>query len=216
MDAFDPRHGTRKGYAAGCREQCCRDATARYQRGRDYDKLRGLERTVPIVGAQRRVQALQRLGWSAEYMSKRLGKCRAWLQMMVKHNQSGRIYRRNHEAVAALYDELSMTLGPSRITRMRAEKAGYLPPLAWDDDRIDDPTYTPKLRQELHRSHNDVDEAVVLRILNGEVLPATVAEKGEVLRRWVARGGTLKDMCRRQGWKQGRYYVDREQQSEAS
>lgn len=32
LDPDDPRHHTEKGYSAGCRQQCCKDAHTKYNR----------------------------------------------------------------------------------------------------------------------------------------------------------------------------------------
>lgn len=145
MTPDDQRHGTHAGHVAGCREQCCRDAAARYERGRQWDRLSGRPRTVPTLGARRRINALQAIGWSAEDLSARLGHSRAWLNMTVNHNRSGVMYRRNFELIDDLYRELCMTFGPSRITASRAAAKGWAPPLAWDD--IDDPNEKPGVRK---------------------------------------------------------------------
>ncbi|WP_051913237.1 hypothetical protein [Kutzneria albida] len=49
------------------------------------------------------------------------------------------------QSIAALYDQLSMTCGPHARTRELAEQAGWPPPLAWDDDTIDNPSAQPDL-----------------------------------------------------------------------
>ena len=45
-----------------------------------------------------------------------------------------------HDRIADAYDELSMRQGPS----VRNRRLGYPPPLAWDDETIDDPRARPK------------------------------------------------------------------------
>ena len=186
------RHGTRAGYSAGCRCDECRAATARYERGRQWDILRGQQRTVPTIGARRRIEALQALGWSAEALSRRLGFSRAWLNMTLRCE---RIYRRNHDLIAALYDDLSMTLPPqTKCTdrqRAYARKKGWAVPLAWNDETIDDPTARPHGTREA-RSRHDLDPVVVERVLAGDRdQPVTRAERHEVIRRWPGSIGAL-------------------------
>lgn len=195
MMADDPRHGANAGYVAGCRERCCRDAAARYQRGIEWDHLNGRRRTVPIVGAERRIEALQALGWSLEELSIRAGKSRAWLHVTINANRSGMIYRRNHDLIAALYDELSMTLPNTRFAareRNRARRKGFRPPLAWDEDNIDNPDARPRGAANGKRK-TDVDPVAVERAMAGDRIQLTRDERYEV----VAR---LRNMGRSHGW----------------
>lgn len=190
MSPDDPRHGANAGYVAGCRDQCCRDAAARYERGISWDHLQGKRRKVPILGARRRIQALLAIGWSMEDMSRRVGKSRAWIHVTINANQSGLIYRRNFDIIAALYEELSMTLPPeTRCTgrqRAWARRNGFAPPLAWDN--IDDPNEQPRLSREHVRRMDDYDPVVVERILAGDRLEPSVAERRAVVERLWTRG----------------------------
>lgn len=64
------------------------------------------------------------------------------------------------------------------------------------------PTRIPRNR------HDDVDEVVILRILQGDptVAPAaTLAERRAVVAAWSARGRPLSDLARLTGWKPERY-----------
>lgn len=144
MSPDDPRHGTYAGYQAGCHDACCRSAAADYQRRRYLDhQVLGLPpRCVDPTGSRRRIHALQRIGWSAEALSARLGHSRAWLNVTLNRDASRGINQTTAAAITALYEELCMTPGPSDITRRRAIAAGWAPPLAWDD--IDDPAEQPK------------------------------------------------------------------------
>ena len=79
---------------------------------------------------------------------------------------------------------------------------GYAPPLAWDD--IDDPTEMPR---GLVNSRDDdgIDPVVVDRLLAGERVRSTNAEKVEAMRRWTREGGSEKALCDMHGWRAGRY-----------
>lgn len=48
-----------------------------------------------------------------------------------------------HNRMRAVYDELSTVAGPCRVTAGVARGRGYAPPLAWDDESIDDPASQP-------------------------------------------------------------------------
>lgn len=196
MRTDDPRHGTYAGYNAGCRLQCCRDAAARYQRGLDWDRHNGITRTVPVVGSRRRLEALMALGWYSEELSQMLGYSRAWLNVITRGD--GPIYLRNARKIADLYDRLSMQLPPEHKWRGRqramARRKGWAVPLAWDDDTIDDPAAKPRGGS----AKAGVDPVVVERILAGDWrLPATRAERAEVIRRW---SGSLNELARLTHW----------------
>lgn len=95
------------------------------------------ETFVPALGARRRIRALIAMGWTHELMHAHSG-----VRTAVTLNQAGEwITVRKHRQIAAMYEQLSMTPGPSSLSRARAARRGYAPPLAWDD--IDDPRETP-------------------------------------------------------------------------
>ena len=56
-----------------------------------------------------------------------------------------RLAARKHRAVTRVYDELWDTPGPSEAGRRRSRARGCPPPMAWDDDTIDDPRAVPDL-----------------------------------------------------------------------
>lgn len=106
------------------------------------------------------------------------------------------------EAVKRAYDALSMTPGPSSLTAARAKKAGWLPPLAWEDidagilateDTPADDTY--------------IDHAAIERVLAGDYrIPTTPAERAVIVQRWVALGRTVNELERATGWRPSRYW----------
>lgn len=92
------------------------------------------------TGTARRIRALLAIGWTHEHLHAATGIA---TRRHVKGDK-GRVTRRTHEAIAGLYDRLSMTPGPSEQNRARARRLGWVPPLAWDDELIDDPTARPR------------------------------------------------------------------------
>lgn len=94
-------------------------------------------------GTTRRLQALVAIGHTQSALARRLD--------VVETNATALFFGRRQvtagraRQVAALYDQLSMTPGESERARRRAERLGWLPPLAWDDDTLDDPTAVPAL-----------------------------------------------------------------------
>lgn len=142
------------------------------------------KRRVSILGARRRIQALLAIGWTHDEMHKRSG-----IRTAVKlHSDADTIALSAHHKIAALYDELAMTPGGNTRTQNRARAAGYPPPLAWDDDTIDDPAAQPTGMKE-PRYGVGMDEAAILRRMNGDL---TVQLRGgeaiEVVRRLTAAG----------------------------
>jgi transcriptional regulator with XRE-family HTH domain len=110
---------------------------------------------VSAVGVRRRLRALVAAGWSQRKLAERLG--------ILPGNFTGTIRRARCTAatvrsVRALYDELALTRPPEdtwrdRIAASRARNyaaaRGWQPPLWWDEDWIDDPSFDPLFADEL-------------------------------------------------------------------
>lgn len=211
MSPDDQRHGTVAGYnRIPCRESCCRDAMARYRRGREWDVMSGRPRVINATGTRRRLEALMWLGWSRATIGSRAG---IGATNMTRLRNAPTVTSATAARIARVFDELSMTLPPNTQAaanvRNLARRRGYLPPLAWDD--IDDPAERPACTTG-HRRKDDIDDVVVERVLAGERLSTSLAEKHEITRRWTARGRSLNELERVTGWKSDRY-TDREEAS---
>lgn len=102
---------------------------------------RDSHRGVDSTGTRRRVQALAWMGWPCAEIARRAGTTRSTLATLILPTRqiSYALARR----VAAVYDDLSMTPGPSRGAAAKARQHGFAPPLAWDDDTIDNPKRRP-------------------------------------------------------------------------
>jgi hypothetical protein len=109
---------------------------------------------VPFVGTRRRLQALVATGWSIGQISARTGLDRQRLDGAINGRD---IVQSTADAVNAAYDELWNQAPPQsnqreRIavsrSRKRAALNGWAPPMAWDDDSIDDPNATPDLGEQ--------------------------------------------------------------------
>lgn len=171
----DPRHGTTRGYHAGCRDDCCRRAiNAAAKRGRIERQL-GHYRRVPAIGTRRRLQALACMGWSQREVLRRAGYGRGFIDHI---NRSTWLNKPTAAKFARLYDELSGTVGPSTWSRTYAQQAGWAPPIAWDDDTIDDPDAQP-WRDEI-ATHAARRAAVIedtRELLSWGVPPDEIAER---------------------------------------
>jgi hypothetical protein len=218
LTADDPRHGTTRGYHAGCHEPCCRDAMTRREKYLKLLRHRGMQTSVPACGAQRRIQALMWAGWSATDISTAAGWSHRNAVHRILKGQKGKptvwLERKTHDAVAAVFRDLWAKTPTSKYagrTATAARAKGYLSALAWDD--IDDPDEQPNVGTlsptrvadggYARQDRDDIDEVVVTRILGGDWrLRSTVAEKCAVVARWT---GTLGELERLTGWKPERY-----------
>lgn len=205
MSPDDPRHGTRKGYWAHRRagEQACEPCLIGNNRHHKLFLLGRVGRYVDPTGTRRRIEALVCLGWSFADLGEATGHSKNWTQELMR---SARVHQDTAAAVAAIYDRLSMTLAPENgyrgRTRNLAQRRGYQPPLAWDEQSIDDPNAVPYSFTKEDADDADYDEVVVDRILSGDYrLPATRTERLEVIRRWERAGAwSLNELERRTGW----------------
>lgn len=127
--------------------QPCRTARARAMRlYRKRRKLLGGQHLMTdATGTKRRIQALSALGWSTVVLGQRLGKLEVNIRELT--NRTSKVRLRTAREISELYDELSMTRPPLthgvKIVLAHARKNNYAPPLAWDDDMIDDPDAWP-------------------------------------------------------------------------
>jgi hypothetical protein len=141
----DPRHGTTAGHNAGCRLDCCSAAKLRYDKRRKLERERGNARTVPNIGTRRRIRALQALGHSSGAIAAEAGLSpKSVVDLLYR---SERVYADAAEGIARAYEVLSMRLADSHFaerSRRAARRKGWAPPLAWPDERLDDPTYEPR------------------------------------------------------------------------
>lgn len=67
--------------------------------------------------------------------------------------------------VCEVYDRLSMTPGPSAHTAGWAAKRGYAPPLAWDEDSIDDPAARPATDRPVATDAQVIDLVAIRRAI---------------------------------------------------
>lgn len=199
----DPRHGTPPGYRAGCKDRCCLDAQALYERRSSKLRAMGRAGRVDPTGTRRRIQALQALGWTTAHIAEAGGFVSEAAVQKVVTDSTSWVFRTTVNRAARAYASLSMRPGPSRIGAARAARAGWPPPLAWDDDTIDDPTaepYRPRPRRERNPELRQVDPVVVERALAGQPVHANQAERAEVLSRWIRTGRSRAELDRIQGW----------------
>jgi transcriptional regulator with XRE-family HTH domain len=153
-------HGTESAYRYGCR---CSDAREierlRKKRAREG---RAVPKRADAVGTMRRLQALAALGWTPEDLAEQLGMHPSYVKDLRINRRANRVNTSTVEKVTDLFERLSATPGPSVRTRQHAERQGWAPPLAWDDDAIDNPDAKP-VTGEVPRSRIDLDDLAFLK-----------------------------------------------------
>lgn len=198
-------------------EQHRAERVRRAQQQREYRIAHYLARG-PIqldpLSTTRRLQALYAIGWTQPSMANYLGISTS----RVGHLMNGawkKLHPSTVKSVAAMYEALCMTVPQDNPTTTRgkvrvheraradARRRGYTPPLGWDD--IENPKERPR-KGSNKRPKTSIDHATIERLLAGERLDSSPAEKEEVVRRWLASGRTLRDLERQLGWKPERYY----------
>jgi hypothetical protein len=154
---------------------------------------------VPRVGTQRRIQALLFMGWPYRILHG------YGINSSTLYQKGNWVDRRTHDAVAEAYAQLVHTVGPSERTRRAAVKAGYVGPLAWEDIDLD---AGPILDDTVGEDDGDgyLDEAAIMRRMEGEKIRLTKAEAGVLVRRWHASGRSLGDCERVTGIKPDRHF----------
>jgi transcriptional regulator with XRE-family HTH domain len=115
------------------------------------------------TGTSRRLRALVAIGWTQTELARRIGWSVCNLNSVVMARRPS-VTVGTARMVAAMYDELSMTPGPSARARTLAARHGWLPPLAWDDEQLDDAGHEPQdMRRKAGRGSGitveDIEEA---------------------------------------------------------
>lgn len=115
------------------------------------------EGLVPNIGGRRRIQALMAMGWRHQDLTPMLG----MNSSNIVHQQGEWFTKRKHDTIKALYEKLWDKRGPATTLSInRVVKAGYAPPLAWDDETIDDPHARPNLGTKVLGRGRPVNGAV--------------------------------------------------------
>lgn len=145
---------------------------------------------VPRVGTVRRLQALLYMGWGHKQMREHCG-----LQTATLVHQQGRwVERATHDAVAAMYRDLSHRRGPSTKAAHWAKRLGYAGPMDWHDIDHD---AEPLPASAADDGGDGVDHVAVQRRLGGDkTVRLNHLETAEVVRLWMESGRPAADMER--------------------
>jgi len=169
------------------------------------------------TGTRRRLQALLRLGWSADRLAADLARTSRRLERTLTCQQ---VTVATAQRVSDVYEQLSShppaednpaQRASADATREWAISAGWLAPLAWDDiDNDPDPGPTGSPRSAApdttpgtgHPSatpdpDDDLDEVAVERAMAGAltITDLNAAEVDEVVRRLTGRGHSLREIA---------------------
>jgi hypothetical protein len=143
---------------------------------------------VSAIGARRRLQALANRGWSAGAIGREgLGISASQAARVL--DGAGQVSPGLAAIVAGAYDALWTRKPPqatatqrdaARAQQERAERAGWAPPLAWDDDELDEPGAVPaegwrRSDRTTIRSADLVEDARFVREAGGYRTQAEVA-----------------------------------------
>ncbi len=110
--------------------------------------------SVYALGARRRLEALLWMNHSEYDLARSCGVSQPMISRILhagKGKTPERISWELHRKVVAVYEQLWNVWGRSSKARTLAETRGYAPPMAWDDEAIDDPEARP-YRGESHRT----------------------------------------------------------------
>lgn len=197
------QHGTRAAYLRDrCRCFSCSVAASHaarvYRAGGSWPE----QEWATHVGVSRRLQALMTLGWSARDLAERTGLTEWYVQNLRNDVKHPKVRRETWQTIAAVYDALWDKPSPSAQasrTRGRARHFGYLPPLAWDDETIDDPHAQPATAD----IDVGLDEVLIDRFMAGAHRRARGShyppELVEAARRLAAHGMTVTGIGQRLG-----------------
>jgi hypothetical protein len=101
---------------------------------------------IPATGSTRRLQALTTAGYTGRQLCAEIRGNQTSLKRLVSGRQTV-ITAAKARDIAAAFTRLQMTPGPSTRARLRGQRNGWPPPLAWDEDTIDDPAAQPDTGQ---------------------------------------------------------------------
>lgn len=158
--------------------------------------------TESALGAARRLQALSALGWSLGQVAQRCSVHHAHLCKIAKGAVTA-VLPDTRAEVERVYEEMSHLPGPSQLVRATARARGWVPPLAWDEDLVDDdgnptnhidnPHAVPQgVARENHQPFTQAYlEYLQLGYANDEIIAERMGIEPRSLRRMVNRSRSL-------------------------
>lgn len=98
---------------------------------------------VPAIGTARRLQALMAIGYTQAFLSKAIGFAPTNGCRLFHPERQNSVQAATARRVENLFNRLQLTPGPSTRARRFAQRNNWAPPLAWDEDTIDNPDARP-------------------------------------------------------------------------
>lgn len=203
------QHGTRHAYeSCGCRCLPCRAAHAQMINGYRHGR-RSQGVYIPSAGTRRRLQALAAIGISARTIAQHTG---VTTHMVRKYRSAVCDTIRPERAAlfADAYNALSdhRGTGPdARRCEALARRFGWLPPIAYDDDTIDDPdpAVDAAARAALRLDaptwdRDELDEIAVEQACNGRRVHLARAERLAAVATLTERGYSEKQISELLGY----------------
>lgn len=140
-------------------------------------------RWLEATGTRRRIQALAAIGWPVTEMAPRVGWRISNFSQLLR--RSG-VQRATARKVETLYDELSMLVPEESLSvvraRARARRDMWFPPLAWDDEKLDDPDALPCMLPPVGPC-DPATELLVQHAVAGHEVRLTPEARLEIVRR---------------------------------
>ena len=137
--------------------------------------------TIPAIGTVRRLQALAALGYTSEQIATHSGIPHGYVRKLMQATRPT-VNVATATRVLHSYDALAMKTPPAGWVadrqRRQAAGKGWPPPLAWDDDEIDNPNARPNLG-EGHNVWGSPLENVEWLAETGEKLPGIARQLGK-------------------------------------
>lgn len=150
-------------------------------------------RWTPALGTVRQLRAMRALGWTNVDLGSATGI--DWHSIsQIALGRRAAVRPGSAAAVADVYAELAELPQPLPASRGRAiaRKSLWFPPLAWDDETIDDPAALPCLLPPVARVDRDL-ELLVQHVVAGHPVEPTPEARAEIVRRM--RGRRLADVA---------------------
>lgn len=145
---------------------------------------------VDATGTRRRLRALAAIGWSFSELGRRLDRKQQFISHLAEDG-CALVTAATTRRVAELYDQLSGTPAPpsqpATRARRNAEREGWAPPLAWEEDTIDDPAAQPDPGKSKALG---ADWLLVERALHGEAVELTQIDRHAAVQEGRRRGVT--------------------------
>jgi transcriptional regulator with XRE-family HTH domain len=188
------RHGTQRGYKTrGCRCELCRAAVTRAEKAYRLNRMHNGDREIDATGTRRRILALGTIGWSQREIAAQSGLTQRTIGRLATAVVTS-VHTDTAAAIRTTFARLEMTPGPGGMHVTRAAiNSGGLPPLAWDEDSIDDPDATPATCDV----PTGIDPVVVARLVSGVRVDARPSEQTEALRVLSEQGMTDTEIAER-------------------